>query len=575
MATVLQIVQRLFPEGTRADLPNDWKQHPLWPPDLFAACATLATLSGCYAQPRFTASQAPRFVFDDDYRDRVVTAGKTWSHTGTAPKALQSLWSVLLKAGSATVGPDAVGTRVDWPNAIMEMLAIADEACEGIGFNSEDNRIALVVLAEHLHHVRHTRGMLLPYVPHSLCMMVPPTEASVQPKTLAPQVGCTVRSFSNHVALLPPSGVVSTSWRIGDWNDANVNDGREHDPSEHLNLLVIPFPFTLDRQAFVRREEESRSTRTLESHHFFDVNQYWLSPGGKPLTAAALCNELINPLIVEARKEFGAIGGVILPELALTQSLADEVARHLARGRKNPDLELFVSGVLVPPRSRNGIAVNAAATYLFHEGNLVTSWVQRKHHRWCLNEGQVRRYQLGHVFPPKRRFWWERIDVSLRECHFYTVRSAVSIAVLICEDLARFDPVQPALLAVGPNLVISLLMDGPQMDSRWPSRYATVLADDPGSAVLTLTSLGMVRRSTEPASPHAGKIAMWKHYDGKVQELSLPAACSAMVLSLAVHQDEQMTLDGRSDGGSARRLELAEWRGVKLEKAPDWAKLPD
>jgi hypothetical protein len=49
--------------------------------------------------------------------------------------------------------------------------------------------------------------------------------------------------------------------------------------------------------------------------------------------------------------------------------------------------------------------------------------------------------------------------------------------------------------AIGPNLVIALLMDGPQLENRWPARYATVLAEDPGSAVLTVTSLGMVRRS--------------------------------------------------------------------------------
>jgi hypothetical protein len=43
--------------------------------------------------------------------------------------------------------------------------------------------------------------------------------------------------------------------------------------------------------------------------------------------------------------------------------------------------------------------------------------------------------------------------------------------------------------AIGPNLVIALLMDGPQREHRWPGRYATVLADDPGSAVLTVTCL--------------------------------------------------------------------------------------
>jgi len=52
------------------------------------------------------------------------------------------------------------------------------------------------------------------------------------------------------------------------------------------------------------------------------------------------------------------------------------------------------------------------------------------------------------------------------------------LTVLICEDLARLDPVNDLVRAVGPNLVMSLLMDGPQLTTRWPARYATVLADD-------------------------------------------------------------------------------------------------
>ena len=47
------------------------------------------------------------------------------------------------------------------------------------------------------------------------------------------------------------------------------------------------------------------------------------------------------------------------------------------------------------------------------------------------------------------------------------------------------------LRAVGPNLIIALLADGPQIASRWPGRYAAAFADDPGSSVLTLTSAGM------------------------------------------------------------------------------------
>jgi hypothetical protein len=64
----------------------------------------------------------------------------------------------------------------------------------------------------------------------------------------------------------------------------------------------------------------------------------------------------------------------------------------------------------------------------------------------------------------------------------------------MCEDLAQSDNVAEVIRSVGPALVITPLLDGPQLASRWAARYASVFADDPGSAVLTLTSFGLAQR---------------------------------------------------------------------------------
>ena len=72
---------------------------------------------------------------------------------------------------------------------------------------------------------------------------------------------------------------------------------------------------------------------------------------------------------------------------------------------------------------------------------------------------------------------------------------------LVCEDLAQIDDVADVLRSVGPMVLIIPLLDGPQLSSRWAARYASVLADDPGSTVLTLTSYGMARRSRPPGKP--------------------------------------------------------------------------
>ena len=150
------------------------------------------------------------------------------------------------------------------------------------------------------------------------------------------------------------------------------------------------------------------------------------------------------------------------------------------------------------------------------------------------------------------------------------------MATLICEDLARVDPVQAVIRSVGPNLVIALLMDGPQLERRWGGRYATVLADDPGSAVLTLTSVGMLARSGRPGEPPPREIALWKGYEGVAQELKLPSGNHALLLTVTHRSEEHFTLDGRSDHGVTSRLEVSGVHGIRYPgEPPEWARLPN
>ena len=38
---------------------------------------------------------------------------------------------------------------------------------------------------------------------------------------------------------------------------------------------------------------------------------------------------------------------------------------------------------------------------------------QAKHHRWCLDEPQIRQYHLSRVLDPAK-LWWEAIDLPVR-----------------------------------------------------------------------------------------------------------------------------------------------------------------
>src|SRR5207245_798393 len=115
--------------------------------------------------------------------------------------------------------------------------------------------------------------------------------------------------------------------------------------------------------------------------------------------------------------------------------------------------------------------------------------------------------------------WWEHIDIAHREIFFYLLADGACVTALVCEDLARIDPVQPVVRSIGPNLLIALLMDGPQLERRWPGRYASVLAEDPGSAVLTFTSLGAVHRSDAPGARPSTEVGLWRDHQGPATEL--------------------------------------------------------
>jgi hypothetical protein len=222
---------------------------------------------------------------------------------------------------------------------------------------------------------------------------------------------------------------------------------------------------------------------------------------------------------------------------------------------------------------------NIARTYLFSESDGKVALMmkeQSKHHRWRIDETQARRYALN--FPDtstaeeeqRSKQWWESIDVSNRTLPFFAIRKDISLSVLICEDLARADPAMSVIRSVGPNMVIALLMDGPQLATRWPGRYATVLADDPGSSVLTLSCIGMVDRSNWMESRPVRSIGLWRDSGGRTQELNLPHACHGMLLTLKANNITQNTLDNRSDLNRTKKLTLVSTVPLKVAHVPDW-----
>jgi hypothetical protein len=263
-----------------------------------------------------------------------------------------------------------------------------------------------------------------------------------------------------------------------------------------------------------------------------------------------LCS-LAMDLYRNAQGLVGHVDGVILPELAVNKNeyscLRDAVIAEdafLLCGIREPSLG--------EKPGKNYLSIDLPYFHAKHMKSYQVHREQHKHHRWLLDKRQIVQYGLGGALD-LRRSWWEWVSLERRELRFFAMYSWLTFCALICEDLARQDPVAEIVRAVGPNLVVSLLMDGPQLAERWSARYATVLADDPGSSVLTLTSIGMAQLSRPP---HEGKssrvVVLWKDaLTGDAVPLELPIGADALLLSLNAQDKEEWTADGRSDGGAA------------------------
>lgn len=195
--------------------------------------------------------------------------------------------------------------------------------------------------------------------------------------------------------------------------------------------------------------------------------------------------------------------------------------------------------------------------------------VQSKHHRWCLDRQQILQYQLAGRIPPRDSVW-ENISLPPRQLHFVTIGQWLTWSMLICEDLARQDPAADLIRAVGPNLLITLLMDGPQLRGRWPSRYASVLAEDPGTSVLTLTSLGMADRcrpmlaSTGRRADKSRAVALWRDIESGEHEIVLDEGDNACILTLQCKSKEEIAADGRGDGHQAHFPIYAGYKSFKV-----------
>ncbi|XBS68125.1 hypothetical protein ABK905_14815 [Acerihabitans sp. KWT182] len=351
---------------------------------------------------------------------------------------------------------------------------------------------------------------------------------AVHHKSAICQSGVSLNSITHHIALIKPE----INLKVIEREDGLVE-------KDVMNILILPWPLVIPRESFVAVTKQCM----LEMEKDFGFFSY--EPAEKIWP-----NDIISA-IQKATQLMGDIDLVVLPECALQQQSAQALTLMLLEHSKKYQYRCpaFISGtyetggktygrnqltMFVPPDDENEKLVRV-------ESDILT---QNKHHRWYLDRPQIFNYKLGSILSPARK-WWEYIDVGDRSlinyrCH----KQSIQITPLICEDLARQDPVAPAVRALGPTLIIALLLDGAQLKNRWPGRYASFLSEDPGSSVLTVSPLGMTQRADGTGFPPSQTVAFWSE-PGHYEELTLDPDKCGIVLTLEKKQLRQWTADGR------------------------------
>jgi hypothetical protein len=510
-----------------------WDDLPCWPPDVFCVCNLILDHTEAY---RFAVAPPAgrRWPPAPDWNARVADAARGWRDAVTVgtptvvlPDYVQRHWDVLSRARDLPMTRIASGDEWEVCEALLTLHALADEACAGLGVHEPTPEGT--ALEERAWAMLTARGSL---------SRLPPRRVSIVPKTNFAARGITIRSMSRYLALYYES--VEVRWRRV---AAEVRATAQTAGPRTFHVLLVPWPLTV-------RSEDFRSVPNPLDNMDPEVFGFFEFAPHQTLDRAYLAS-LVRAAVDQGER----VDAVMLPEDAVSpdeiEILEDVLAEHGGT--------FLVAGVRKPP-SEGGFGRNYVH-FGIHGDEGWQRYEQDKHHRWCLDGGQIRQYHLCRALDP-HKLWWEAIDVPSRSLHVIDVGGGATAAPLVCEDLARMDEVADLLRRIGPSVVLALLLDGPQLVTRWPSRYAGVLADEPGSAVLTLTSFGMVRRSRPPGLPPSRVIALWDDTVHGVNEIALAPGAQAVLLTTTLEPRTVWTADGRRHEG-VPTLVLSDVRQVR------------
>ncbi|NUB44665.1 hypothetical protein GEU84_009745 [Fertoebacter nigrum] len=600
------VIRSSLPHADKYDPSYRWLLVPEIATDLFAVCGHLCRIGGVvgFFEPSPYARHGDDclFVFDRAFRDRIDDIVWHWRggqrggrpdhpyHNSTRepsltpPPAVQELWQELLGAWDAPVNcghyvHQEEGNPPGWWKAALALVTISDLVSvrlfrdplkrfdgQAMGellkslYQFEDRALpdagAEPVAVADLAAIQGIDGATAntptatraaPRGPASLTFLADSSVVCVMPKIRVAAVGATIRNVTRNLALLPGRGELRCFW---DMTDAEPDS----EDRETLDILLIPAPFVLNATDFQPHTVPNGATTPNDlrwdkpNWESFHLAQNWIGGHDKQEGFIRGCVDLLTA----ARAETRAVNAVILPEYALTYALFDRLCSRMKDAA--PDLEFVVAGA---SDNCEGQAANTLLTRVWQKRNPLMHITnsRRKHHRWRLDRRQVESYGLGTVLNPMVSHWWETTPIGQRELYFHRFRKDSAFAALICEELARSDVCHDVLRAVGPNLVFALLMDSAQIPGRWSAQYAASLADDPGCAVLSFTSYGLVERANRLRKDGSHSVALWKDDTGNLVQIAMASGEGprGVLLSLWSQHVVDQTITGKRSNVRAWR----------------------
>jgi hypothetical protein len=404
--------------------------------------------------------------------------------------------------------------------ALLTLHAVADESCAAVALGALAGDEEIVFRAQASELLARTGTMA----------RIDPALLRVVPKYRTPSGGIKARSISRYLARTRPPVSLSVD---------KVRTRQDRSASDPLNVLLLPWPLRIAAEDF-QPMRESVEERDLEPFGYFKFQPF------EPLDVS-----LVDRLLTSASEHVNRVDVVVLPESAVAHRDLSRLEAVLSRH----GVTMLIAGMRDGPAGASSFASNWVHFGAEWRGRW-WHYRQDKHHRWSMDSSQIEQYHLEGVLDPRVR-WWEGIEINRRSLQIIERDDGHTIASLVCEDLANIDEVFDLVRTVGPTLVVALLLDGPQLGSRWIGRYASVLADDPGSAVLTLTSFGMVANAWRDGRPPSSVVALWKDNARGSSEIALEADAQGILLTLDRRRSIRRAADGRLPEQTSSDLRLA------------------